>query len=175
MNTNPYSDSRPAFSIDRTIINTFFRGMGLVALLFMMTLHGAQPPTLMTLVLEWRYPEAAFRNASLSDGATVDLHGERTVPSSVYQCEFLTDDSVADVLAFYKGLLANPKGDPEIKTSSPREGRSLVVLDGGKDRKLEMKILLINENHSSTTLVVSRGRDESLTHIVWSHYLRSRA
>ena len=135
-------------------------------------LNAAEPPTLMTLVMKWRYPEAKFQGAMLSDGATVGARGERTVPSTVWQCEYLTDDSVADVVAFYKEFISTLKPGPEIESLQVAGGRSVHVLDGGKDRDLGMQIILINETNASTTLVISRAKQESQTHIAWSRYER---
>jgi hypothetical protein len=45
------------------------------------------------------------------------------------------------------------------------------VLDR-QDRPVTVRVIVVNKADSSTTLVISRARDETETHIAWLHYFR---
>ena len=111
----------------------------------------------------------------MEDAATVNPSGERTVPSVLCKTVLTTKDPIAKVLEYYETKLkqaAAPKtAKPEMK-SGKEPGRSVMFHDDSQGRPLEIHIIVVNTEKSSTTLVISRAKTESETHIAWTHYLR---
>lgn len=129
--------------------------------------------SLMALIAEWQYPNSKINGATMADGKTVDSDGNRTVQSIVCKTVLTTGDSVEKVIEYYKGKLA-----PEKKAEKPRgeqkdkAGRSVVFHDDSDGRPFAMHVIIVNTDSSSTTLIITRGANESTTRIAWKHYLR---
>lgn len=131
-----------------------------------------EPVTLMGTIVKWRYPDAEIGESEMSDAATIDADGSRTVPSTVMKTTMVTPASVDDVLEFYRGLLTRSAADEKKFGLGPTVGRSVVFSDESGGRPLKLHVILVNRENSSTTLVVTRGEGEELTHITWKQYLR---
>lgn len=131
-----------------------------------------EPVTLMGIISQWSYPKSTLNGAEMSDAATVDSDGNRTVQSLVCKTTMTTDDSVEKVLAFYKTKLV-PDKNADVKTKAKlKDGRSVLVSDESEGRPFAMHTILVNTATTSTTLIVSRGGTETTTYIVWKHYIR---
>lgn len=131
-----------------------------------------EPVTLIGTIVKWRYPDAEIGKSQMADGATVSADGKRTVSSSVLKTTMLTPDSVEKVLAFYRDLLTrNPVNDKKLSIG-PSDGRSVVFSDESEGRPFALHTIVVNSEHASTTLIITRGRDEDQTHITWKQYLR---
>jgi len=128
--------------------------------------------SLMKTISKWSYPECSMNGAVMSDGATMDGRGNRTVPSIVCKTMMTTEDSVQKVVSFYKGKLT-PEKDAEDKEGVERkEGRSVVISDDSEGRPFVLQTILVNTSTTSTTLIISRAAGEDKTHIHWKHYMR---
>ena len=128
--------------------------------------------TLMGTISQWRYPNSKLNGAEMSDAATVDSDGNRTVQSLVCKTTMTTDDSVEKVLEFYKKKLAPDKNADDQTKAKLKDGRSVLVSDDSDGRPFALHTILVNTSSTSTTLIVSRGSDETRTYIVWKHYIR---
>ena len=137
--------------------------------------HGEEPPSLMTAIAEWQYPGSKINGASLSDAATMNASGERTVPSVQYKTVLTTKDPVEKVIQYYDAKL-KPISDakPANRNDKPAtvSGRSVTFHNDSENRPLAIHIILVNTDNSSTTLVISRAEKESETHIAWTRYVR---
>ncbi len=134
-----------------------------------------EPETLFGRLAEWRYPDAEMRHgATMSDAATIDNSGKRTVPSIQCSTVLVTDDSIAKVLEFYKSKLAfKPGADGDaVEDSREDTGRSVTFHEDSTDRPITIHMIMVNTSRTSTTLVISRGATESETHIAWTQYSR---
>lgn len=137
--------------------------------------HEAQaeePITLIGTIVKWRYPDSDIGKAQMSDAATISADGERTAPSSVLKTTMVTTDSVDKVVAFYRDLLTRTPANDERLGVAPTLGRSVVFSDESESRPFEFWTILVNSANASTTLVITRGRNEGQTHITWTRYLR---
>ena len=148
----------------------------LIAVLSAATLcHAGEPVRLMSMVAEWRYPDSKVNGASAEDAATVNRSGERTVPSVLCKTVLTTKDPIAKVIEYYETKL---KQGADSKTAKPESksgteaGQSVMFHDDSQGRPLRIHIIIVNTEKSSTTLVISRAKTESETHIAWTHYLR---
>jgi hypothetical protein len=136
---------------------------------------GQGPPSLMTVIAEWQYPGSRINGATLSDAATVNASGQRTVPSVQYKTVLTTKDPMDKVIQYYDAKLkpisdanaANP-GDKRATIS----GQSVTSHSDSENRPVAIHIILVNTDESSTTLVISRAEKESETHIAWTRYVR---
>lgn len=124
--------------------------------------------SLLQTIAEWQYPDSELTSTRASDGATVDAKGDRTVESTVSRTVMTTEASVEKVLEFYKAKLSPKAGGDGVETS----GRSVVFSDDSDGRPFALHIVIVNTSDTSTTLVISRGKDESRTHIAWKQYRR---
>jgi hypothetical protein len=134
-----------------------------------------EPASLMSMIAEWRYPDAKINGASMQDAATVNRSGDRTVPSVLCKTVLITKDPIANVIEYYETKLkgeANSKAAKPVRKSGAEAGRSVMSHDDSEGRPLRMHIIIVNAEKSSTTLVISRATTESETHIAWTHYLR---
>ena len=128
--------------------------------------------TLMGTISQWSYPNSKVNGAEMSDAATVNSDGNRTVQSLVCKTTMTTDDSVEKVLEFYKTKLAPDKNADDQTKAKLKDGRSVLVSDDSEGRPFALHTILVNTSTTSTTLIVSRGSGETKTHIVWKHYVR---
>lgn len=142
-------------------------------LLFAMPSASAQQLSLMQMISQWQYPGSAIDDAQMSDGATLDADGNRTVPSVVCKTDMVTDASVDEVLDYYKAKL-KPGPQSEVEPAKPTGagGRSVVFSDDSEGRPFALHTVMVNTRDTSTMLVISRGKDEAKTHIGWKHYRR---
>src|ERR1700730_14606125 len=65
-----------------------------------------EPLSLMTMIAQWQYPDSKTNNATLSDAATMNGAGERTVQSVLYKTVLTTRDPMPKVIEYYKTKLA---------------------------------------------------------------------
>lgn len=134
--------------------------------------HADEPVSLIGTIVKWRYPDAQIGKSEMSDAATIDGDGKRTVPSSMLKTTMMTRDSVDKVVAFYRDLLTrNPANDRKLGIG-PMVGRSVVFSDESNERPFAFYTIVINDANTSTTLVITRGRDEEQTRITWKQYLK---
>ena len=133
----------------------------------------AEPQSLLQTIAEWQFPGSALTASQASDGATIDVGGNRTMPSSVCKTVMTTDAPVEKVLEFYRAKLS-PKTRADGGKAEPADatGRSVVFSDDSDGRPFALHTVIINTNDTSTTLVISRGKDEARTHIAWKQYRR---
>lgn len=131
-----------------------------------------EPVTLMGIISQWMYPKSAMNGAEMSDGATLDSEGNRTVQSIVCKTTMTTDDPVEKVVAFYKTKLAPDKNADAQKQEAFKDGRSVLVSDDSNGRPFALHTILVNTATTSTTLIISHADNEKQTHIVWKHYAR---
>lgn len=131
-----------------------------------------EPVTLIGTIVNWRYPDAEIGKSEMSDAATTDADGKRTVPSSMLKTTMVTPDSVDQVLAFYRDLLKrNPKNDGKLGLE-PSVGRSVVFGDESEGRPFAFHTIVVNSANKSTTLIITRGEDEDQTHITWKQCVK---
>jgi hypothetical protein len=127
---------------------------------------------LIETIVKWRYPDAEIGKSQMSDAATIGADGNRTVPSVVLKTTMVTRDPIDKVLAFYRDLLTrNPRNDG-ILGIGPSVGRSVVFSDESEGRPFAFHTIVVNSADSSTTLIITRGKDEERTHITWKQYLK---
>ena len=132
-----------------------------------------KPRTLMGMIAEWRYPDSEFKGAEMADGNTVNSQGKRTVPSLSCKTLMITDDDIDKVVAYYKAKLQpedreNLKGDQP----NPEPGQSVVFHDDSEGRPFAMHVITVNTDDSSTSLIITRGKNEAKTYIAWKQYTR---
>jgi len=128
--------------------------------------------TLLGTVVKWRYPDAEIGKSEMSDAATIDADGNRTVPSTVLKTTMVTRDSIDKVLAFYQDLLTRNLTHDGKLGIEPNVGRSVIFSDEAEGRPFAFHTILVNSAKSSTTLIITRGPGEEQTHITWMQYLR---
>ena len=137
--------------------------------------HAEEPKTLLTRFFEWQYPGTKFNGATMSDAATLNAKGERTVPSIQCTAVMTTSDPVAKVLEYYKAKLAPDaapdKAKPDDKPTGDAEW-SVTYYSDSEKRAVAIEMIFINTDTTSTTLVISRAEGESETHIAWSQYAK---
>ena len=138
----------------------------------MQTAHADDPLTLIGTIVKWRYPEAEIGKSEMSDAATIAADGKRTIPSTMLKTTMATPDSVDKVLAFYRDLLTRNKTNDEKLGIGPQVGRSVVFSDESTERPFAFHTIVVNSEHTSTTLIVTRGKDEELTRITWKQYVK---
>jgi hypothetical protein len=133
--------------------------------------HAEEAVTLIGMIVKWRYPDAEIGKSEMSDGATISADGKRTIPSTVLKTTMMTTDSVDKVLAFYRNLLTrNPANDEKLGIG-PLVGRSVVFSDDSEGRPFAFHSIVVNSANTSTTLIITRGKDEDHTRITWKQYL----
>ncbi|QDU39592.1 hypothetical protein Mal4_39380 [Maioricimonas rarisocia] len=131
-----------------------------------------EPVTLIGTIVKWRYPDAEIGEAKMFDAATIDAEGNRTVPSTAMKTTMVTADTVEQVLAFYRDLLKPDAAGKTPFAGRPDEGRSVIFSDESEGRPLEFHTIVVNSGNSSTTLIITRGKEEEKTHITWKQYLK---
>ena len=125
--------------------------------------------SLMGMLAEWQYPGSKFNGATASDG------GNPTLQSIKCKAVLTTPDPMKKVIEFYaKKLGLSPDPDARAADGKPAsaKARSVTVQDDSKGRPLAIHVIVVHQEKSTTTLVISRSKAESETHIAWSHYLR---
>jgi len=134
-----------------------------------------ESPSLLQMIAEWQYPGSEIHGAEMADGATIDDRGERTVPSITCKTVMTTDATVEKVMDYYrKKLSPKPNAGGSKSKIVDKVGRSVVFSDDSEGRPFAIHSVIIHEGDTSTFLVISRGKDETRTHIAWKHYRRFR-
>lgn len=135
--------------------------------------------TLLGTLEHWRYPDSVVSGASMFDGNTVNSKGDRTVVSIGCKAVLKTDAAVAEVVAYYKKKLqptakANDEGQKQANDDVRLEpsGSSVTFSDYSEGRLVDLHTINVITKDQSTTLVITRGKDETKTHISWNHYKR---
>ena len=137
--------------------------------------YAQEPPSLMTMIAQWQYPDSKINGATMSDAETRNGTGERTVQSIQYKTVLTTKDPMLKVIEYYKSKLTPPVGS---KAAKPQEkmpadsGRSVTMHEDSEGRPVAIHVILVNTDKASTTLVISHAATESETHIAWTHYLK---
>jgi hypothetical protein len=132
--------------------------------------HPEGIPLLGTIV-QWRYPDAKI----LLDGSTRATGGPAVlgVPSNRFEGVMTTPDPVEKVARFYtEKLAALPvpvPAEPEAKAKDP-EPKVVFEQDDSKGRPIQVRVFVVNQRGVATTLVVSRGDGEKVTHIALSQF-----
>jgi hypothetical protein len=130
----------------------------------------SSPPkskSLLQILAEWKYPGSTMRpGAAMADG------GYPLVQSVKCHAVLITPDPIETVIAFYETKLgtrreAHGQNAPDV----PKDASSVAVHDDSQGRSLVLRVIAVNTGDTSTTLVVSRGKDEKETHIAWLHYM----
>ncbi len=149
--------------------------MSLVLLCFAVSSINAtadEPVTLIGTIVKWRYPDAEIGKSEMSDAATTDAEGKRTVPSTLLKTTMVTGDSIGKVIAFYRALLTrNPTNDDKLGIGG-QVGRSVAFSDESDGRPFAFYTIVVNASNTSTILIITRGDDEKLTRITWKQYLK---
>jgi hypothetical protein len=131
--------------------------------------HAEESISLMSTLAEWQYPDSKFNGATMSDG------GNPTLQSIKCTAVLTTTDPVSKVVEFYaKKLEVSPDSESPTTDAKPTPAiaRSVIVQDDSKDRPVAIHVIVVNQERTSTTLVISRSETETETHIAWSHYIR---
>ena len=124
--------------------------------------------TLLGTLAKWQYPDAKVSGAKMSDAATVNSKGQRTVASIVCKAQLSTGDSVDKVLDYYRKKLGVGEEDRDFEGLSDKEGVAVLT----DELPSKIKLITICAERSTTTLVISKDLESNQTHITWSHYLR---
>jgi hypothetical protein len=144
----------------------------LCATVLSITASADEPVTLIGTIVKWRYPNAEIGKSQMSDAATIDADGRRTVPSTVLETTMATGDSVDKVLAFYRELLTRNQTNDDKLGIGRQVGRSVVFNDESDGRPFAFHTILVNAANTSTILIITRSDDETLTRITWKQYLK---
>ncbi len=130
--------------------------------------------SLLQMLEEFRYPEAQpLDGVTMSDGATMQ-GGERTVPSTRCDTVLTTPDGFEKVVDYYvkKYGITEEHAPPAKPVDAPEGGQSVFIQDDSLERPFQLRIISVNRDETSTTLVISRAESEKATHIAWTHYVR---
>jgi hypothetical protein len=119
--------------------------------------------TLMGLLGEWMYPGSKFAGAQMSDG------GNRTIPSVKCQSLLTTADPFDKVVSYYEHRFISGPDQREAATKGT-PAQSVSSQDHSSNRRVLLRVIVINRAQSSTTLVISQAAGETKTHIAWSHF-----
>ena len=144
----------------------------LCATVLSITAPADEPVTLIGTIVKWRYPNAEIGKSQMSDAATIDADGKRTVPSTVLKTTMATGDPVDKVLAFYQELLTRNQTNDDKLGIGRQVGRSVVFNDESDGRPFAFHTIVVNSANSSTTLIITRGKGEEQTYITWKQYLK---
>ncbi len=158
--------------MDRVHFNVLFALTVFCATAMSVSAPADEPVTLIGTIVKWRYPGAEIGKSKMSDAATIDAKGNRTVPSTVLTTSMVTADSVDKVLAFYRDLLTRNTTNDGTLGIEPNVGRSVVFSDESEGRPFAFHTVVVNSANHSTSLIITRGKDEERTHITWKQYLK---
>lgn len=90
--------------------------------------------------------------------------------SQLLKTTMVTGDPVDRVLEFYQDLLTRtPANDGKLGIGS-NVGRSVIFSDESERRPFAFHTIIVNSTNSSTTLIITRGKDEDGTCITWKQY-----
>ena len=131
-----------------------------------------EPLTLIGTIVKWRYPDAEIGKSEMSDAATINASGKRTLPSTLLKTTMVTQDSVDKVVEFYRDLLTrNTKNDSTLGIGQ-EVGRSVIFSDESDERPFAFRTIMINAANTSTILIITRADDEKTTRITWKQYYK---
>jgi hypothetical protein len=146
-------------------------GLGLVAAsrLPAFAADEAEPPrvTLMGSLAEWMYPEATMpHGATMGDG--------KYLAAQSVNCHAVleTKDDFEKVVAFYDKALAPPVASDAAYVRHPQ---SVDTVDDSEGRPVKLRVITVTRPGMSTTLVISQGAGEKVTHIAWSQHRETEA
>ncbi len=131
-----------------------------------------EPVTLLGTIAKWQYPRSKINGAAMSDAATIDANENRTVPSTMLKTTMTTEDSVEDVLKFYQALLKRDAKIDDKLGDKAEAGRSVIFSDESDGRPFAFHTISVNTSTASTTLIITRGADETETRITWKQYMQ---
>jgi hypothetical protein len=126
----------------------------------------ADPPrvTLLGSLAEWMYPDATMpHGATMSDGLYL------TNPGVSCSAVLETSDDFNKVVAYYDKQLGPKSGDARKPDGAAAAGpvQSVIVLDDPSSRATRVRVLMITRPGLTTTLVISQGAKDDVTHIAW--------
>jgi hypothetical protein len=126
--------------------------------------------TLMGTLSKWKYPGSKMLGgASMSDG------GNPSVPDVKCRAILTTPDPVETVAQFYSEMLKSPPaagGQPTGADAKEAAAQAVTIQDDSDRRPVTLRVIIVNRADTTTTLVISRAKDEKETHIAWTHYRR---
>jgi hypothetical protein len=122
--------------------------------------------TLMGSLQEWMYPEATMpHGATMADG--------KYLAAQSVNCHAVleTKDDFEKVVAFYDKALAPPAADDKAGGATyVRHPQSVDAVDDSEGRPVKVRVITVTRPRMSTTLVISQGTGEKVTHIAWSQH-----
>ncbi len=136
------------------------------------TCQADEPLTLIGTIVKWRYPDAEIGKSQMSDAATVDANGKRTVPSTLLKTTMVTNDPVEKVVDYYKSSLVRKDDKDSPLGQNKEEGVSVLFDDESTDRSLQCHTVLVNSANNTTVIVISRATGETQTYITWKQYVQ---
>ena len=124
--------------------------------------------SLLETLEQWKYPGSRMLGgASMSDG------GNPLLQSVKCKATLTTTDAFEKVTTYYAQENFDTRADKEPHGGVPEtDGKSVATQDDSEDRPLKIRVIVVNRANTSTTLVISRAREEKETHISWLHYFR---
>ena len=131
-----------------------------------------EPVMLLGTIVKWQYPDSKINGAEMSDAATVDASGKRTVPSVLLKTTMTTKDTVEDILMFYRTLLTRDLKFNDKLGAEQNTSRSVIFNDESNGCSFAFHTIIVNTSKTSTTIIVTRGTEENETRITWKQYLR---
>ena len=133
----------------------------------------ASPPARITLLgtlSEWKYP-----GSIMLGGATMSDGGNPLVLDVLCQAILTTPDAFEKVAKFYSekvGTPAAPGGQIAGTEAKEVDVKAVSTQDDSDGRPVALRVIVVNKDNTTTTLVISRANSEKETHIAWSHYRR---
>jgi hypothetical protein len=128
----------------------------------------AEPPrtSLLGSLAEWMYPEATMpRGATMGDGKYL------AAQSVNYHAVLETKDDFEKVVAYYDKALAPPAADEKAGDATyVRHAQSVDIVDDSEGRPVKVRVITVARPRISTTLVITQGAEEKVTHIAWSQH-----
>ena len=104
----------------------------------------------------------------MSDGEMVH-QGERACSSVVLKVQFETSDEFDKVVKFYDELLKTPE---KIEPDRLETATSVYTVDDVPSRQFKLKVFCVNQERTSTTIVVCSANGVPATHVTWSQFER---
>jgi hypothetical protein len=104
----------------------------------------------------WKYP-----GSTMLGGASMSDAGNPDIEDVICKAVLTTPDAFDDVVRFY-----------EKKTADVAQPRAVTSQSDSKDRAVALRIIAVHKTTTTTTLVISRGEGEKVTHIAWAHYMK---
>jgi hypothetical protein len=134
------------------------------------------PPARMTLLgtlAAWKYP-----GSTLLGGATMSDGGNPSVLDVRCQAILTTPDPFENVTEFYAqrvGTRPVPGGPDARAKGKEADAQAVATQDDSGGRPVALRLIVVSTADTTTTLVISRAKSETETHIAWTHYRRFKA